>query len=92
MHKNDLMTQTNDSSNRMAIQDLSAEMIELSDEALSQLYGGINVNLNQFLFGGMIKLGGRYVKPDEFDLTPQPFSSSDAVDPALEPPPLLPLP
>ena len=48
----------NNSANRLTIKDLPAEMVELSDEALSQVCGGINVNLSQFIFNGMLKLGG----------------------------------
>jgi hypothetical protein len=40
VYKNDLTTQANNFSNRIAIQDLSTEMVELSDEVLSQVCGG----------------------------------------------------
>jgi len=58
MHKNDLITQTNDSSNHIALQDLSTEMVELSDEALAQVHGGINLNLSKFIFGERLRFGG----------------------------------
>jgi len=50
------MIQANDSVNSITGQDLSAEMVELSDESLSQVYGG--VTWGEILFG----LGG-YGKP-----------------------------
>jgi hypothetical protein len=40
MDNKNLRIQANDSVNSIPRQDLSAEMIELSDEALSQLWGG----------------------------------------------------
>jgi hypothetical protein len=40
MNKKNSMIQTNDSVNSITNQDLSAEMVELSDEALSQVCGG----------------------------------------------------
>jgi hypothetical protein len=40
MNKKNLMIQTNDLVNSITDQDLSAEMVELSDEALSQVCGG----------------------------------------------------
>jgi len=40
MNEKNLMIQTNDSVNSITDQDLSAEMVELSDEALSQVCGG----------------------------------------------------
>jgi hypothetical protein len=59
MHKKKLTTQANDSSsNRIAIQDLSTEMVELSDEVLSQVCGGINANLSQFIINGILAGGG----------------------------------
>lgn len=41
MHKKNLINQSNNSANRLTIQDMPAELIELSDEALSQVWGGI---------------------------------------------------
>jgi hypothetical protein len=58
MHKNNLTTQANNSSNRIAIQDLPTEMVELSDEVLSQVCGGINANLSQFIVNGILAGGG----------------------------------
>ena len=40
MNKKNSMIQTNDSVNSITDQDLSPEMVELSDEALSQVCGG----------------------------------------------------
>ena len=40
MNKKNLIIQTNDSVNSITDQDLSAEIVELSDEALSQVCGG----------------------------------------------------
>lgn len=42
MPKRTLTNQANNSANRIASQDLATEMIELSDEALSQMYGGFS--------------------------------------------------
>ncbi len=46
MHNKNLKTQANDSASRFTIQDLPTEFVELSDEALSQVWGGINVKLS----------------------------------------------
>jgi hypothetical protein len=40
MKQKNLTTQMNNSANRLIIEDLSAEMVELSDEVLSQVCGG----------------------------------------------------
>jgi hypothetical protein len=39
MNKKNLTTQMNNSANRLTIKDLPAEMVEMSDEALSQVWG-----------------------------------------------------
>jgi hypothetical protein len=46
MNKKNSMIQTNDSVNSITDQDLSAEMVELSDEALSQVCGGAKLSLS----------------------------------------------
>jgi hypothetical protein len=80
MHNKNLKTQANDSASRFTIQDLPTEFVELSDEALSQVWGGINVKLSQFIFNGMLILGGGAAKLDD---TRDHHSLSDAVDPAM---------
>jgi hypothetical protein len=65
----------------MAIQDLSAEMVELSDEALAQMRGGINFNLSQFIFNGMLRFGGGGGNHELIPL--QHLNSIDAPDPAM---------
>jgi|GEM_PF-1050800 hypothetical protein len=80
MHKKNLKTQANDSPSHLTIKDLPTEFVELSDEALSQVCGGINVNLSQFIFNGMVMLGGGgggAIVPFQY------LSSSNTVDPAM---------
>jgi hypothetical protein len=45
MNNKDLMTQGNDSDNRIVGQDLSTEMVELSEEVLFEVRGGV-IDLN----------------------------------------------
>ena len=59
MDKKDLMSKRNGSGNRFAIQNLSAEIVELPDEALSQVCGGIfSASLSQFIRNEILVGGG----------------------------------
>jgi hypothetical protein len=80
MHKKNLKTQANDSPSHLTIEDLPTEFVELSDEALSQVCGGINVALSQFIFNGMLMLGGG---GGGKIVALQLPSLSDAVNPAM---------
>ena len=58
MNKQNVTTQANDSGDRLTIKDLPVELAELSDEALSQVCGGIITDLSQFIFNGSLRFGG----------------------------------
>ncbi len=82
MDKKNLMTQVNDSAGRFTIQDLPTEFIELSNEALSEVCGGINVNLSHFTFHGrtpFLDRGHGYPEHEHYSL-------SSAADPAMTDP------
>jgi hypothetical protein len=79
MNQKNLTTQVKNSANRLTIKDLPAEMVELSDEALSQVCGGIYVRSSGLIVNGMFKGGGGTGGSSTYEN----HSLSDAADPAI---------
>jgi hypothetical protein len=84
MNQKNLTTQMNNSANCLTIKDLPAEMVELSDEALSQVWGGVYVRPSDLIFNGMVKLGGGGAGTGGDD-TCDNHTSSDAIDSVILP-------
>jgi hypothetical protein len=77
MHKKNSIIPANNPVNSITGQDLATEMVELSDEALSQVCGRINNLQNQFIFNRTLMFGRADVAFHYYYLAPPPDLAID---------------